>query len=237
MNKSMLLIAVAAASLTVAACSKPAAEGEKGGDGATPAAGVEEVAMGGKATSPVPVGSNPDYPEIEYPPVFNESGQLLQPVNFREQWVFMGSPFTPDGLNNGKANFPEFHNVYTQPSAFAAYRKTGKWPEGSMMVKELQHVDDPKGEFPDGSRILPSGRGFFPGPTNGVDAMVKDSKKFAKSKNWGFFNFNHTAPPYKAASTEAPIAECADCHIQNADEDMVYVKNYKPILTPLPAGI
>lgn len=62
------------------------------------------------------MGKNPNYPQIEYPPVFNDKGELLQPVDFRE-WVFLGSPLTPHGLNNGKANFPEFHNVYVQPSA------------------------------------------------------------------------------------------------------------------------
>ncbi|HOY34138.1 MAG TPA: cytochrome P460 family protein [Aquabacterium sp.] len=178
------------------------------------------------------MGKNPNYPQIEYPPVFNDKGELLQPVDFRE-WVFLGSPLTPHGLNNGKANFPEFHNVYVQPSAFKAYRATGKWPEGTIMLKELQLVKAPS-EFPDGSRFESSGRGYFPGAVNGMDVAVKDSKRFAASKNWGYFNFNHSAPPYLKAASVRPVAECAGCHIANADEDMVYVNLYKPLLTPLP---
>ena len=64
---------------------------------------------------------------------WNEKGELLLPKDFRE-WVFIGAPLTPNGLNDGKANFPEFHNVYVQPEAFKAYRKTGKWPTGTMML-------------------------------------------------------------------------------------------------------
>jgi hypothetical protein len=176
---------------------------------------------------------DPAYPEIDLPPVWDPDGKLIQPKNFREM-VFIGAPLTPHGLNDGKANFPEFHNVYIQPAAFKAYRATGKWPEGTMMIKELQLVDDPKGEFPDGSRYLPSGRGYFPGPVNGLDVSVKDSKRFAATNNWGYFNFNHSAPPYLAAAAAKSVEECAGCHIANADEDMVYVKLYKPILDPLP---
>ncbi|WP_421937346.1 cytochrome P460 family protein [Phenylobacterium sp.] len=181
------------------------------------------------------VGSDPAYPEIDVPPVWASDGKLVQPKNFREM-VFIGAPLTPNGLNDGKANFPEFHNVYVQRAAFKAYRATGKWPEGTMMIKELQLVDDPKGEFPDGSRTLPSGRGYFPGPVNGLDVSVKDSKRFSATKNWGYFNFKHSAPPYLAAAAEKPAEECASCHVANAHEDMVYVNLYKPILTPLPVA-
>ena len=179
------------------------------------------------------VGSDPAYPEIDISPVWAADGKLIQPKDFREM-VFIGAPLTPHGLNEGKANFPEFHNVYTQPAAFKAYRATGKWPEGTMMIKELQLVDDPKGDFPDGSRIAPSGRGYFPGPVNGLDVAVKDSKRFSATNNWGYFNFNHAAPPYLVEAANKPVEQCAGCHMANAHEDMVYVKFYKPILTPLP---
>jgi hypothetical protein len=53
-------------------------------------------------------------------------------------WVFLGAPLTPNALNNGQAGFPEFHNVYIHPEAFKAYRKTGQFPEGAVLLKELQ---------------------------------------------------------------------------------------------------
>jgi len=170
---------------------------------------------------------------VSIKPEWNEKGALVRPKAFRSSWVFLGSPFTPNSLNDGTANFPEYHNVYVQPSAFHAYRATGKWPEGTMMLKELQLVDNAEGDEDDGSRYEVSGRGFFPGAVNGMDVAVKDSRRFSESKNWGYFNFGHRAPPYEKSAMAAPIGACAQCHIDNASEDMVYIKFYKPILTPL----
>jgi hypothetical protein len=45
-----------------------------------------------------------------YPPQYTSSGELILPKNYRE-WMFVGSPLTPNALNGGKANFPEYHNV------------------------------------------------------------------------------------------------------------------------------
>lgn len=226
---SLLGSTILLTALAVGACSKK----ESADAAADKAVATQTQASGAQVAASVkaPV-ADPAYPEIDIPPVYNEAGELIQPKDFRE-WVFIGAPLTPHGLNNGRANFPEFHNVYTQPAAFKAYRATGKWPEGTMMVKELQLVDGPA-EFEDGSRYEPSGRGYFPGAVNGLDVSVKDSRRFAESQNWGYFNFNHSAPPYLASAGVRPIGECAGCHIANADEDMVYVKLYKPILDPLP---
>ena len=52
----------------------------------------------------------------------------------------MEAPLTPNALNAGNAPFPEFHNVYVEPSAFAAYEDTGTWPEGTQIAKELTSV-------------------------------------------------------------------------------------------------
>ncbi len=159
---------------------------------------------------------------------------LKLPKDFR-RWVYLGAPFTPHALNGGKANFPEFHYVYVQPEAFDHYRQHGVWPEGTIMFKELQLTDShgKKGVQKDGSRFEVSGRGYFPGAVNGADAAVKDSSRFSESKNWGYFNYGHHAPPYLAAAPAAPIAACAGCHIANATEDMAYMEMYRPIVTPL----
>ena len=101
-----------------------------------------------------------------------------------------------------------------------------------MMVKELQLVQE--GEFEDGSRLEASGRGYFPAQVNGMDVSVKDSNRFADTNNWGYFNFGHHAPPYLASAPEAPVENCAGCHMAQAHEDMVFVNFYKSILDPLP---
>lgn len=158
--------------------------------------------------------------------VFNSKGELLQPRNFK-QWVFIGAPLTPNGLNNGQAAFPEFHHVYINPDAYAVYQQTGIFPEGTVIAKELVLLQKP--DHKDGSKNAPSGRGFFAGELQGMDVMVKDSTRFAKTNGWGFFNFGHHAPPYKASAKAAQEEACAACHTANAHEDMVFTHFY-PVL-------
>ena len=67
--------------------------------------------------------------------VFDSDGRLKlpDPSTFR-RWVFVGAPLTPNGLNNGKANFPEYHHVYIEEKNVDAYLKTGSFPEGTVIV-------------------------------------------------------------------------------------------------------
>src|ERR1700747_3348412 len=90
--------------------------------------------------------------------VFESDGKMKLPTGFRA-WVFVGAPLTPNGLNDGKAGFPEYHNVYIEKKNVDAYFKTGSFPEGTVIIKELTRVLNPT--FPDGSRKEPSGRGYF----------------------------------------------------------------------------
>jgi Cytochrome P460 len=165
------------------------------------------------------------YNKTRYLPEYTESGELKLPKNF-DEWVYVGSPLTPNALNGGKANFPEFHNVYIEPGSYEIYKNTGVFPEGTIFFKELQLTLP--AENPDGSRTEPSGRGFFPGPLNGADVTVKDSTRFADSGGWGYFNFNHHEP--KAATAKVrPKEECAYCHIASAKKDEVWTQFY-PLL-------
>jgi hypothetical protein len=171
----------------------------------------------------------------EYP-VYDSAGRVKTPTGYRA-WVFVGAPLTPEGLNDGKfncnpdgtnctrSNFPEYHHVYIEKKNVDAYLKTGSFPEGTVIVKELTRVLDPT--FPDGSRKEPSGRGYFNGEYNGIDMTVKDSKRFANTNGWGFFSFGHHPLPYNPTSAEKPVAECAGCHIANvANTDMTWIQFY-----------
>ena len=159
--------------------------------------------------------------------VFTADGKMQLPTGYR-RWVFVGAPLTPNALNNGKANFPEYHHVYVEAQNVDAYLKTGTFPEGTVFVKELTRVLKPT--FPDGSRTEPSGRGYFNGEFNGIDVTVKDSKRFSKTNGWGFFTFGHHPEPYDQTAAEKTVTECAGCHIANvAKTDMTWVQFY-PLL-------
>jgi hypothetical protein len=158
-------------------------------------------------------------------PEYTASGELVLPKDFHE-WIYVGSPLTPNALNGGMAGFPEFHNVYIEPGSYEIYKRTNQFPEGTILFKELQLTLP--GQEADGSRIERSGRGYFPGPFNGADVTVKDSTRFADTGGWGYFNFNHHEP--KAPTAKArPKEECAFCHIASAKKDDVWTQFY-PLL-------
>lgn len=163
--------------------------------------------------------------EAHYVPQYTASGELILPKNnVWRDWFYVGLPLTPNALNKGAAAFPEFHNVYIEPGAYAIYKKTNEFPEGTVMFKELQFTLGPA-ENPDGSRTEPSGRGYFPGPFNGAEMSVKDSKRFAATGGWGYFDFGHHEPKDSTAKVEAKD-KCAFCHIASAKKDLVWTQFY-----------
>ena len=155
---------------------------------------------------------------------FNKKGELIQPKNFEwREWIFVGTPVTPNDMNDGKAPFPEFHNVYIDHKSYKHYKKTGKFRDGTIMIKELVSV---------GAKKAASGNGYFEGDYIGLEATVKDSKRFSKEPgNWAYFSFSnkdHTLP-YKETAPAFPAAACNACHEANAADDWVFTQYY-PVL-------
>jgi len=152
---------------------------------------------------------------------FNSSNELIRPIGYRE-WIFVGAPVTPNELNNGKAAFPEFHNVYIDPISWKHWKKNGTFKNGTIIVKELVSV---------GSKKTFSGNGYFMGEYLGLEAMVKSKKHFPKANgNWGFFRFtNDNYKGLKKTASELPESACLSCHIPNAKYDNVFTQHY-PVL-------
>jgi hypothetical protein len=155
------------------------------------------------------------------PAIFNDKGELLLPQNYRE-WVMVGTQVTPNELNDGKAPFTETRIVYIDPESYAHWKNTGEFPDGAMMVKELVSV---------GAREGPgSGNGYFMGEYIGLEASVKDAKRFANEPgNWAYYIFYVPDQPLVAAAMNFPTADCAACHQDNAEQDMVFTQFY-PVL-------
>ncbi|WP_438728934.1 cytochrome P460 family protein [Parasphingorhabdus sp. DH2-15] len=159
---------------------------------------------------------------------FNDDGSVNQPENWRE-WVFVGAPLTPNALNGGAAPFPEFHNVYIEPSAYAAYSETGEFPEGTQIAKELTTVRD-NNNAENGSSQEVSGVGYFEGEFVGLELTVKDSVRFKDEPGgWAYFSFGHKAPPYEQTATAMPTDSCNACHAESAGDDFVFTQFY-PVL-------
>ena len=151
---------------------------------------------------------------------FDKEGNLLRPDGWRD-WIYVGTPLTPNELNPPAAPFPEFHNVYIDPDSYAHWKKTGKFREGTILIKELVSV---------GSKAAPSGKGYFMGEFVGLEATVKSANRFPKEPgNWGYFTFSHEPPPYPAKAKIQPTATCNTCHQANAASDWVFTQYY-PVL-------
>lgn len=182
---------------------------------------VEMMALGSRKDLACEVQAADPAPAMKPLPkaaAYTKDGALIRPADHHE-WIFVGAPVTPNDMNNGKAAFPEFHNVYIDPAGFAAYKQTGKFPNGTVILKELVSV---------GGKSLDSGNGYFQGEFISLEAMVKDAVRFQDEPGgWAFFRFGE-APNYQSAGSRMKTTDCNTCHA-NANEDYVFTSTY-PVL-------
>ena len=153
-------------------------------------------------------------------PSFNAEDELIRPdVRYRE-WVYIGTPITPNDLNPPEAPFPDFHNVYIHPDDFDHRKNTGKFPDGTVIAEELVSV---------GSKSAVSGNGYFMGEYTGLEITIKDAKRFKDEPgNWAYFTFGH-AYPLADSAQPYPTEACNTCHEVSAADDFVFTQYY-PVL-------
>ena len=162
---------------------------------------------------------------------FNSNRSVKIPENYNH-WIHVGSPLTPHELNkNGIAPFPEYHNVYIEPTAFDYYQAKGTWPEGTQIIKERTLVragDDCNKET--GACKEVSGIGYFPGEFKGLELAVKDNKRFPNEPGgWTYFSFGNEGKPYAKTAKHFPTASCNTCHQNQAKGEFVFTQFY-PLL-------
>jgi hypothetical protein len=150
-------------------------------------------------------------------PAYGPHGELIFPATYRE-WIFLSSGIDMSYRQGGMPGHSMFDNVFVDRRAYQAFLATGTWPEKTVMVMEVREA------VTQGS-INVSGH-FQSGGTMGVEAHVRDSKRFAGG--WGFFAFNGGAP----AQLLPKEAECYTCHEQHAAVDTTFVQFY-PTLVPV----
>lgn len=151
-----------------------------------------------------------------------KDGVLERPTGYRE-WIYVGTPVTPNDMNNGKAAFPEHHNVYIDPKSWAHWKETGKFRDGTILMKELVSV---------GSKAAVSGQGYFQGEFIGLEATIKSKKNFPDEPgNWAYYSFS--SKDHKTLTKKAkpfPSASCNSCHQASASDDFVFTQYY-PVLS------
>lgn len=153
---------------------------------------------------------------------FNDDGSANLPTGYR-QWWHVGTRLKPDGISifDGlPLKAPEFFNSYVEPSAFQAFQKTGVWPDGTQIIKEVSAIQI--GTDCDGATRIckrASGTGIYEAQYMGIGLMVKDAKRFPNSAgHWGYFNFGHRPPPYDPVAAPKSHDQCESCHVSLASD-------------------
>lgn len=156
-----------------------------------------------------------------FSPYVDADGNIRVPLNYRTEWAFLGTWAVASKQEKGRIE--GFHNVYTQPGTIEAYRKTGKFPDGAILVKELLKTKTGSmttGEVSWGTEIA----GWF--------VVIKDTQNRFKGNRlwgdgWGWALFNADSPTNTV--TEDYKNDCIPCHLPAKKTDWAYVHGY-PVL-------
>ena len=102
----------------------------------------------------------------------DKAGNTRLPESYRQNWTHLGSLLVADTKAAGHG----FHDVYAQPQALQAYRQTGKFPDGTVLVKEVRKVK---------SATITTGAAQWTGDINIWFVMVKDIQgRFKGHPHW-----------------------------------------------------
>jgi hypothetical protein len=146
--------------------------------------------------------------EEEAVPIFG----ITIPAGYRD-WKLISVAHEEGNLNDLRA-------ILGNDIAIKAYRE-GKLPlpDGAIIAR-LAWSYVPSEE---NNKVFGRRQSFVAGPPkNGVQFMVKDSKKYASTGGWGFAQFNDGKP-----ADEAAHKTCFSCHEPAKDRDFVFTR-YAP---------
>jgi hypothetical protein len=125
-----------------------------------------------------------------------------------------------------EGNLTDIRAILGNDIAVKAYREgTLPLPKGSIIARIAWSYDESEENNKAFAPFLKQGvqRSFVAGhPTNGVQFMVKDSKKFAATGGWGYAHFNEGKP-----ANEAFMQSCFPCHEAIKSRDYIFAR-YAP---------
>ncbi|MDP3777578.1 MAG: cytochrome C [Methylotenera sp.] len=148
--------------------------------------------------------------------IVDQKGNISLPKDYRLNWNHMGSWVVLDAGAPGHG----FHDVYAQKEAVNAYRKTGKFPDGSILVKEVRKVE---------SGEQTTGKAHWAGSTNIWFVMVKDNKgRFPGNahwqEGWGWALYDAKDPSRNVSKSFKET--CMGCHTPAKRTDWVFINGY-----------
>ena len=103
--------------------------------------------------------------------------------------------------------FGGIHHIYANDAALGGYR-TGRFPDGAVIVFDLLAAPSEKGAVTEGDRKV-------------LAVMVKDRAAFPDTGGWGFEAFGGGQPDKRAVGANA-VSACFACHEGQKAKDYVF---------------
>jgi len=119
-----------------------------------------------------------------------------------------------------EGNLNDIRAILGNDVAIKAYREGNlPFPEGTIIARLAWSYIASE----ENNKTFGRAQSFVAGPpTNGVQFMVKDSKKYASTGGWGFGHFNDGKP-----AGEAVLQSCFPCHQAIRSRDLIFT-HYAP---------
>ncbi len=166
-------------------------------------------------SAPPPVAAPADAPSA---PLVYDGDKLRAPPDYRE-WIYATTGLD---MSYSRINLPGHHmfdNVFVNPAAWQAFKRTGTWPDRTVMVLESRGANT-KGSI--------NKRGYFQdADLMGVEVHVKDIARFG-GDGWAFFTFEDTDKP---AAMLPRDNDCYSCHKAHGAVDSTFVQFYPTMLS------
>lgn len=145
------------------------------------------------------------------------SSPLQVPVGYRSTFDPAGTWSVAADTGSGAK---EIHIVYASPGALDAYRRTGSFPDGSVLVKEVYAAT---------TASMTTGTASQPTSLKGWFVMVRDSQNAHPRDNrwgdgWGWGWFDATEPQQNATADYR--SECLGCHEPARATQFTYTHGY-----------
>lgn len=173
-------------------------------------ASISSAVLGCFASQPAVSQTTPAQSQL-----VDAAGTMRIPPNYRTEYEFLGT-WSVAGEKGAK----EMHIVYASPGTAKSYRDTGKFPDGSVLVKEV---------FATATTGMTTGLVSHADQLKGWFMMVKDSKNsYPSNKLWGNgwgWSWFDAGDSVKTTSTDFR-ADCLGCHIPARGTDWIYVPGY-----------
>jgi hypothetical protein len=148
----------------------------------------------------------------------DKAGNIRKPTDYRDRYQALGT-FSVVDLNGDT----ELHYTYASPGTAEYYRKTGKFADGAVLVKEVFATDHAQ---------MTTGDAHWASATKVWFVMIKDEKGSHPGNplwgnGWGWALYKSDAPDKQVATDFKK--DCLGCHIPAKATDWVYVQGY-PVL-------